>query len=186
MQKTRRLAIAAALLASFAGGARAEVFIGGAIGEGHADIDLNIDKTATGGKVFGGYRFSNGFAVEATYFYYGKLSASGLIEGRSASANLEGTAPALGVAYFDQSDRIVFVARAGIGRNKAELSGTVSGIGSASTSATSTRPYLGISVGYRINQNLSIDLAGDFTKFEFMGDTGNTRLISLGLTARFY
>src|SRR5690348_7295456 len=108
MRKLKQLAIATFILGSLAGGAQAQGFIGGAIGQSHVNVDLNIDKTATGAKVFGGYRFSNGLALEATYFYYGKLTESV----PSASASLEGTAPALGVAYFDESDKVVFAFRA--------------------------------------------------------------------------
>jgi len=44
---------------------------------------------------------------------------------------------------------------------------------------------LGLGIGYRLMRNLSVDDAVDASRIELMGDTANTALWSLGLSAAF-
>jgi len=84
--------VCVALLAITAGSANAGVYVGGAIGQGSADIsaaDLDdgsftsreVNDTDTDWKVYGGWRLFRFFAVEAAYNDMGEVSAGGTSDG---------------------------------------------------------------------------------------------------------
>ena len=174
MPSIKHAVAAAAVTMVMSTGASAQAFLGGAVGQGRVDTDL-VDDRGTGGKVFGGYRFSTGVAVEATYFYYGKLTdpaGVSLPEGVS----LEGTGLGLGLAYSAELNRVIGAVRAGWAENKVKLGGPL-----GSDSDRDGKPYLGVSLGYRVTPHISIDAAADFTKF----DSEKIRLITLGATFWF-
>ena len=168
MPSIKHAIAAAAVTMVMSTGASAQAFLGGAVGQGRLDTDLDVDNRATGGKVFGGYRFSTGVAVEATYFYYGKLKESGV--------SLDGAGLGLGVAYSSEVDRVIGAVRAGWAENKLKLNGP---LGSASD--RDGKPYFGLGLGYKVTPHISIDATADFTKF----DSESVRLITLGATFWF-
>jgi len=56
---------------------------------------------------------------------------------------------------------------------------------SVSDSENHTKAYYGLGVGYQLMPNLSLDAAADFSKWAFDTDSGNARLLSLGVTLSF-
>lgn len=182
--RTRVMGIAACV-ALLSGGAMAQGYIGGGIGQGHISDDCtgasSCSLNSTGGKLFGGYRFDNGLAVEANYFEFGKAKAT--ISGVNLS--FKGNAFGLGGAYFGKfSNEWVGVARLGMASVRAEGNGSAGG-SSASVSETSTKAYGGLGLGYMVSKNVSLDLAWDFSRASLQGATDNVRLISIGVTASF-
>lgn len=185
----RILGIAAsALLASSA--VMAQPYVGAGVGPTRIDVDCSgtttCDKTDSGFKVFGGFRTGSGFAPELVYFDWGKATAT-LVDTElgTASGEVKATGWGLGVAYFIPfTTQWQGVLRLGVASNKAKGTGTLGGV-SGSVSETSTNPYYGLGVGYRINNNLSIDGAMDFSRIKLLGEKADTRLISIGVTYLF-
>lgn len=178
------LASTAALLASPA--VWAQAYVG--LGIGSADIDANCtgaascDTSNAGGKLFGGFKFAPNLAAELSYFDYGKAKASGP---GAASGEIKATGWGAGVTYVGEfAPQWLGVARLGVARNKADVSGTVGSFTSAD-SKTSTQPYGGLGVGYAVSKNLSVDVALDVSRVKYANEKANVRLLSVGLTYGF-
>lgn len=146
----------------------------------------SCDKSDTAFKLLGGYRFAPTWAVEFGYFDFGKARAA------DAGVALEITNSALGVGVAFHQDLGTdwnAVARLGAARVKTKISGSVSGLGSASDSDNNVAAYGGLGVGYKLSPKVSLDLAWDFTRSQFKKDgldeTGNLNAVSLGLTFSF-
>lgn len=174
----------AALSTLSANTAFAQTYVGGAIGQGHVNLDCagvaSCDKSDTGYKIFGGYKFTPNVAGEVTYFDFGKAQASD----NGASASIKGTGLGLGVAYFgDFAPQWSGVARLGIASNrvKVDTTPTSSFVGSES----STNAYLGFGIGYEISKGLQLTGALDFSRAKYQGTSGNIRLATVGLTYGF-
>lgn len=179
------LVAAAASLAMLSGAAMAQGYVGAGIGQVRISDDCSgttsCSLTSTGGKVFGGYLFDNGLAVEAHYFDFGKASATA----GAASADLKGSGVGLGMAYFGKfAPDWRGVARLGAASMKADISGSLGG-GAASTSETKTKVYGGLGLGYMVSRNVSIDLGLDVSAISFQGASDNVRLFSVGVTFGF-
>lgn len=191
----------------------AQGYIGGGLGWTNISVDCGAweqcDKSGTGGKLYGGYRFSNQFAVEAVYIDWGKFTASGTetVLARSGLATHLQTTPltvaanvelkpkglGLGVAYFAPfSAAWNGVARLGVMQmdGKLEVGGTAKGVSvSLSESKKSTFAYFGFGVGYQLMPNLAVTGEADFSRVKYgiegEYETDNVRLISIGLRYSF-
>jgi OmpA-OmpF porin, OOP family len=191
MTTFKPLRIAAAVLLMSASAAFAQAYVGAGIGPSHINVDcagtVTCDRSDTGFKLFGGWRFSGGLAGELTYFDWGKARATvNLPEVGLATGELTGKGIGLGLAYFAPfTTQWQGVVRVGIASNKATGTGTLGDGSSGSISETSTQPYLGLGIGYLLRKNLSIDAALDISRLELLGGRANTRLLTVGLTYSF-
>jgi OOP family OmpA-OmpF porin len=183
MKKTI-LAIAAvtSLLAS---SAFAQGYAGVAVGQGHVNLDCSgttsCSDNGTGFKVFGGYKFTPNIAAEVTYFDFGKASAAA----PGLGLDLRTTALGVGAAFMaDFAPQWSGVARLGVASVRMKGDATLFGA-SGSTSESSTQAYVGLGVGYEISKGLSVNGSMDFSRGKIAGETGNIRLISVGLTQAF-
>lgn len=177
------VAAGAALLAS--GGALAQGYVGGSIGQSHVDVDCfgttSCDKSDVGFKLYGGYGFGNGLAIEGVYYNFG---AAELADG-PFRAEFKGTGFGVGLAATAQFSSLVSgTARLGVASNKAKISAT-NGFLSASDDETNTAPYFGLAVGFNVARGLTIEGGIDFTRFEYDGEKADTRLISVGVKYQF-
>jgi OOP family OmpA-OmpF porin len=186
-------AAAAAAVLSLSTAAHAEgVIAGAALGQAHLDVDCtgttSCKDNNTGGKLMAGYKWDNGFAVEASYIDFGKFSAG------VTGATLDVKPYALGVSgafYAPIANDWALSVRLGVARVHTGVDATVTGLGSGSDSTDSTQALAGIGVSYMINKAASLDLAFDSTRAEYsnsaanVDEKGTLRLISLGLTYRF-
>jgi len=150
----------------------------------------SCDKTDTGWKVFGGYRFTPNWAAEVGYFDFGKAKATlndaqlGVV-----SAAVESTAIGLGVAFHqDLAADWPCVARLGVASVKTRVSASVTGA-SGNDSDRSANGYVGLGIGYRLSRIVSADLAWDYTRSKYnkngLDASGNVNMVSLGLTVGF-
>lgn len=191
-----KCAVTAALAALSLGSAPAlagdpgQGYVGAALGMGHLGVDCagtnRCDNTHTGGKLFGGYRAANGWGGELIAVDWGRARASaafaevgvaeGLIKARGYGAAVAYHAPV--------SSDWLGVLRVGALSNRAQGTGV---LGNASQTVSERHPnlYFGLGIGYRLMQNLSVDAAVDASRIKLMGDTANTALWSLGLSAGF-
>lgn len=181
----------AALVASTAVHAQ-RAYVGGALGKTQfslQDCDEDCTRRVTGGKVFAGYRFANGWALEGSYFRFGKVKENVVVGSVGWTASLQGETLGFGAAYtffgLDGSALNATV-RAGLGANKVTLGASTAGF-SGSSSETKVRPYFGLGVGYAVTKNVNIDLGVDFTRFtsDDLDATARARLLSLGATYSF-
>jgi len=185
MKKIIRTAVAgAALLAS--GGVLAKSYFGGAVGASNVDVDCygttSCDKSDVGYKVFIGYGFGNGLAVEGMYFDHGEATLSG----GTLRVKFKGSGAGIGLAGSAQfTPLIAGTARLGLASNTAKIAASNGGFAAGSDEETHTRPYFGFAVGFNVARGLTVDAGIDFTRFEYQGEKADTRLISLGLTYRY-
>jgi OmpA-OmpF porin, OOP family len=191
----------------------AQGYVGGGLGWTNISVDCSgldqCDKSGTGGKLYGGYRFANQFAVEAVYINWGKATGSmteGFLAGPGLAVPLEAspimvtsdlelktTGIGIGVAYFMPfSTNWDGVARLGVMRNDGKLRLTASAKGfteSLTETKKATFAYFGLGVGYKLTPNLAITGEADFSrvKYGFEGEyeTDNVRLLSIGLRYAF-
>jgi OOP family OmpA-OmpF porin len=198
----------AALLAT--AGVQAQVYLGGNVGWGRVDVDCSdldtCDKTHTGFKAYGGYRFSNNLAVEAVYFDWGKATGQGTLKppvttpaslrsspmstsGTALSGDLEATGFGLGVAYFMPfATDFSGVARLGAAQNRGKIgiSDTLSVAGAAKNSI---QAYFGLGLGYNVTPNLAITAEADFSRVKWgvegAYESDNVQLYTLGLRYSF-
>lgn len=192
----------------------AQAYVGGGLGWGNISVDCadlaTCDKSNTGGKLYGGYRFASDWAVEAVYFNWGKVKAQSTeLVSLPASARavplvsspimvtvdgqLKATGLGIGVAYFMPfASDWNGVARLGIMRTDGKITGTGSAQGvtySESSSKKSTLAYFGFGVGYNLTPSLALTGEADFSRVKYglegEYETDNVRLISIGLRYAF-
>lgn len=146
----------------------------------------SCDKTSTGFKVMGGYKFTPNWAAELGWFDYGKAKVGDM----GISVEVGSTAVGLGVAFHqDLAADWNAVARFGLARVKTRLTGSLSGVGSVSDTDHNTQAYLGISVGYRLTKTTSLEFAWDHGRGRFNKDgideSGSANVLSIGLSSGF-
>lgn len=169
--------------------ALAQVYIGGSAGTTEANLScagtLGCNNDGTGGKVFAGYSFGNGFALEGVYQNFGKATSTLDNAGTPVSVELGATSVGVGLAIGGAaSDDWSFIVRVGMARNK--VSSSIAGASAGpSDGRQSTQVYSGVSIGYRVTRKASIDLAFDGSRVEISTGSYNVRAVGLGATLSF-
>lgn len=158
-----------ALAASAASWADVGVFVGGSVGKTVNDLNCNtrglnnechMDSSATGWKLYGGYRITPVIAVEATYFNFGKVDWSGSDRTTSAAVSGDDSAKAFGLGagfHFDLTPQWSTDVHLGYARVK-----SVSDSGSARTEAYKNDAYIGIDGGFMVVKGFRIRAGWDF------------------------
>lgn len=183
----KKIVLALATVTSlFAGSAFAEgIYVGAAIGQGHTNLDCSGAPTCkrndTGFKLYGGYKFMPNLSGELTYFDFGKAKAGDA----TTTLDLRSSAVGLGVAFGGEfAPQWSGVARLGVASVRMKGDATSGGL-SGSTSESSTQAYAGLGVGYAIDKTLNVTADLDFTRGKIAGETGNLRLVSIGVNKSF-
>lgn len=196
--KKSLLAIAAGVALAGVTAASAQGYAGAGAGPARIDIDCtgatSCDKSSTGYKLYGGYQFGGGLAVEGVYFNWGKAKASAtetIVNGEGPTTvngqlKVKADGIGIGVAYFfPLSPAWVPVVRAGIVRNSANTTASIDSM-SASDTFRNTTGYLGFGVGYKFTPNLTATGELDFSKIKYApSEKADTRLFSVGLRYNF-
>jgi Outer membrane protein beta-barrel domain len=184
----------AALSISVVTGASAQVY--GVISAGNSRLSLDCgnvsvcDKSSSGYKLLGGYKFRSNVAVEAGYFDFGTARFGD----NGAEASIATTAFGVGAAFHpDFGPHVAFVARVGLARVKTKLDGAaaVPGVGSGSINVglREAQVYAGLGIGYKIGNQTSIGLSWDTTKSTVSiaggSDSGNVNTFGIGVTFGF-
>lgn len=204
------LTIAAGVALLVGSGAQAQGYVGAAAGWTKLSADCSeyaqCDKTGTGGKLYGGFKFANQLAVEATYFDWGKAtgevataSADGVSGRKVALAvsnvatrrdELRTTGFGVGVAYFMPfATDWTGAARLGVAQNKGKATQSVAAV-TESESKRSTQPYIGLGIGYNVSSNMTITGEVDFSRVKYPSgggefQTDRLQMYTLGLRFAF-
>jgi len=197
MRKAKMVFVAALALAASAA-AQAQFYVGGNVGLGRVDVECSdipdCDKTAVGFKAYGGYRFDNGWAVEAGYFDWGKATASESLASVGLpssvlSMDVKSSGFGVGLAYFlPLPGEWTGVFRFGGAQNRGRIDAT-DGTLSIGESKSEIFAYGGLGVAYRLTPQLAIAAEADVsrTRWCFDGECGsaNVQLYSIGLRYAF-
>lgn len=189
------LSLAAGLILVAASSAQAQGYVGGNVGWAKISVDCggldNCDRSSTGYKAYGGYRFGEGFAVEGVYFDWGKATASGQDDYSTFNADLKASGWGLGVAYFlPFATDFSGVARLGAVRNQGKLRATDTYSSMSDSNTTNSwQVYGGIGVAYNVMPNLAITAEADFSRVKYGAagetDTSTVQMYTFGVRFSF-
>lgn len=188
MKKTMFSILALSALA-LSSAASAQGYVGLGIGATHFNADCtgttSCDKTGTGFKLFGGYKYNPSIAGEIVYFDFGKAKATIPDVSGPVNGEIKTSAFGLGAAFMGPfSPEWSGVARLGIARVKTKVTASLGSL-SASDSENTTQAYFGLGVGYALSKNATVDLSADFSKAKFSGESANVRMFGIGFTYGF-
>lgn len=172
--------MSAALLALAVGGAQAQVYVGGNVGQAHLGLGcsngVNCDDSGTSFKLSVGYADEDSphGAVELSYIGFGKAKS------RVGAANVDIKSQALVLAggiHADFTSRFGGIARLGV----AAVNSRCLYRGSRySDSQTVGSGYLGLGLDFAFTKNIKAVAALDLTTAECAGERGGLRLLSVG------
>jgi hypothetical protein len=191
------IAGAVALFSLASGSAFAQTYVGGNIGESHANhgcgageattLISSCDKNAFAYKLYGGYQLpGTDFAGELSYANLGKFKGTGT----TATGDAKDSYWGLGGAYrpsFGQGWGGVARVGAAYGTSKVDYSlGTASG----EHSKSGWRPYYGLGLNYEIAKNIKIEADWDNTRITsqvptFASSTAVVNTYSVGASFGF-
>ncbi len=182
--------ISAALLTLALGGAHAQAYIGATFGASNLNLDcagaVACDDKGSGYKVYGGYSFTKGFALEGGYLDFGKASGSAyayaLGANRLVNLELETTAFFLAAAVRgDFTPNFGGAARLGLASVKTDVTGFVPSLNrGVKDSSSAGKAYFGLSLDYAFTKNLKGVVAADFTTTDIYEESAAVRMISIG------
>jgi OOP family OmpA-OmpF porin len=171
----------------------ARFYVGGSFGEAEAngfcddirEVVIGVgtvsscDEKDSAWKVFGGYQFNRNFAIEASYFDYGSVSASGQVV--SLPTNVSGDLSAFGIAavgILPLGNAFSIFGKLGLLRTEVDVTASVAGF-PGSDSEDETGLHYGVGVMFDIGRNLSIRAEWE------RNDEVEVDMLSLGVQFRF-
>jgi OmpA-OmpF porin, OOP family len=190
----KRLLTASILAASLASGAafgQVGPYVGASVGGSQYSIPdiegidicsfASCDKSDVGFKVFGGYMFTPYIGAELHYVNYGTATAS------VPDASLEVKSSAIGGFLVGQYpiDNFRIFGKIGFAYVDSKATGTISGLGSASESDTSTNFAWGVGGTYMFNKNVGLRAEYEQAKWEIQGTSDTIGLWSIGVQYHF-
>ncbi len=182
---------ALAVLALGVSSAMAQVSVGLTAGQSRLNVDLegftSGDKTDTAVKGYVAYDFGNSWSVEAQFLNLGKATARGGLFANDV-LTAKSTSFGVGAAYhFSFNDAFGAVARLGVAKNelKIQYNPNAPGFFSESLKESTTQPYFGLGLTYKLTDSVRLGLDIDSTKVEFQGEKANVRAITFGAAYRF-
>ena len=138
----------------------------------------SCDKSGTGGKVFGGYRFLPYLGAEVADLNFGKAKAVADIDGTQVNAQIKTSGFGAGVTLMgDLAPSWTATAPLGVARMTADISGTAGG-SAGSDKEHSTQAYFGLGVGYAMSKDVSLDASADFSRSNYAGESASVRMIA--------
>lgn len=169
--------------------AQAQGYLSLAAGTTHLSTDcsgtLTCDKTGTGFRIAGGYRFLPYLGAELNYFDFGKAKASAIVDSTLLAAEIKTTGIGAGIMLRHEfTPGWSGMARLGVARVKADVSGSAVGL-TVSDKENSTQAYVGLGVGYAVTKSVSLTANYDGSRSKYSGETGDVRLLSLGVHVDF-
>lgn len=155
-----------ALAASAASWADVGVYGGANLGRVLSDVSCSgdaacdIDKNATGWKIYGGYHFTPIVGAELTYFDFGKNHVTRTIVAGAVNDDFKTSAVGIGADFhFDLAPKWSTDMHLGYARVKSKTS-LISG---ASVNSAKNTPYVGLDAGFLATKGLRIRAGWDFS-----------------------
>jgi len=145
------------------------------------------DRSSVAAKVLIGYRMVPNLAVEASYSYVGKATASANVDGDIASASIKGQSLGIGLAGlvpFGPNNEWTGIARVGIASTRTRVNAALSGA-SGNDSETHAEPYFGLGLDYAFTPTFAVGLAWDTTKLKYSDVSARVNVFSVVGTFRF-
>lgn len=163
----------------------AGVGLGGASVDIESSPGLTYDDTDLTGKVFGGYRFNRGLAVEATYADLGRFEMNERIGTAFANTVLEIEALSIVVmGILPLNDRFELFAKAGVASWSMDETYTSNVFMDENNSYSGTEPVAGIGANFNVKR-FTFSIQAE--RYKDIGDevnTGVTDVDVLGVSAR--
>ena len=181
------LSILAIALAALSTQASAQFYLGGSVGQANHDMNRtdwthnvagsssSFKETATGYKLFGGYKFNQTWGIEGGYTdlrdYRATITPAvaanaGNVTVKTDSWNLFGT------GTLPLSNNFSLTGKLGVSRNASKMSFSSNGVNfnrSDAGSSNKTSLAYGIGAGYAFNKNISVRV-----EYEELGKAGDT------------
>lgn len=177
----KKIAAALSLLVAM-GGAFAQTYVGGTLGESHLDIDCTgttkCDNTDTGYKLYVGHKLSRSLAAEVSYLSFGKakLTAGGV------DVSIETHALVAALALIGEiSPELTATVRVGV----ADIDSRATAWGIGGSTEGHANGYVGLGMSYSFAKNWWVTVNADFSEMEYGGSSGTIRLLSLGTQYNF-
>jgi OOP family OmpA-OmpF porin len=180
-------ALAAALSAGGASAQSSSAYVTLSAGPSKMNVDCAgttaCSTSSTAGKGLFGYKVTPVVAIEASYAYLGKITATVPVGGTPVDASIKGEAIGLGVAgLFPLGTDWTGIARLGVASTKATVSVSGGGV-SGSDSKTTTQAFFGLGIDYVVSPGFAIGAAWDRTRLGYADSTATVD--SLNVTATF-
>lgn len=176
----------------FSAAASAQVYVGGTVGTTKWNDScvgaVKCDTTGNSYKLLGGYTLDKNFAIEASYFSLGKMSATATVAGKTVTPEVKGTGFSIaGVFSQDFSDDGKFggFAKLGIARVKTDVNAAIPGIASYSSDTTSTQPVFGLGLTYKVSKEVALRAEFEQTRAKLGTEKDNVRSFNIGATYAF-
>ena len=145
------------------------------------------DNSSTAGKILFGYRVVPNLAIEASYAYLGKITATVPFDGDTIDASIKGRSIGIGIAGlvpFGAAKEWTGIARVGIASTRTTVN--VSGSGATgSDSDTKTQPYVGLGLNYAFTPMFEVGVAWDNTKIDYSGSKATVNSYNVVGTVKF-
>jgi OmpA-OmpF porin, OOP family len=189
--KTTLLALAAVAFGHGASAQTTNAYLSASAGPSRANVDCSgttaCDRSSAAAKLLFGYRIVPNFAVEVSYAYLGKVSATVDVDGDPVDAGIKGQSLGIGVAGllpFGSAQEWTGIARAGIASNRTRVS--VSGAGvSGSDSESHAEPYFGLGLNYAFTPSFDAGIAWDNTKLKYADTSTRVNVFSVVASFKF-
>jgi OOP family OmpA-OmpF porin len=166
----------------------------GGLGAGRTNTDIgtagiagSTDKTDDGWKAFGGYQFSEHFAVEGGYVDLGKASVNGTLGGAPAYGSTESSAwQAAVVGSLPMTPQLALTGKLGIARTETDTAGSNAGVAFGG-SDRETAPTYGLGLRYDFTKTFGV--RGEWERFRInsasLGGKSDADLYSVSGVFRF-
>ena len=145
-------------------------YLGGAISQAYVD-ETGIDDDDTGGKIYGGYKFNDFFAIEANYYDFGE------IEDATSELELDGFGIAA-VGIIPVSENISLFGKVGIHEWDADAVGSAAALAGDDDGNDA---FYGIGIEYDFSERWSV--RGEIERYEV--EDLDVDVASIGISFRF-
>ena len=156
-------------------------FVGGAIGKGYLDENISgftIDTDSTTWRIFGGYGFSDYFAVEVGYWDLGKFDETVNVGGVDVPVSAEADGYTLaGVGTLPLSERFSLKGRLGFYFHDT----TTIEAGVVSNDSSESDLFVGLGIGFDLSEVFELNAGVDYLDT----DDADPMFATVGFTLRF-
>lgn len=186
---SKRIVVACAL-ATLAGIASAQGYVGLGIGQSRAKLDCTgadtCDRTDTAYRLYGGYQFNPNLALEGVYYDQGKARVTGSDPDLGlVGGDFRGQGVGLWGVLAAPIDAASFHVKFGVVSARIKLDASASALGTASASERHTRGAWGLGASYGFAPNWVARLDYERFRVRFMDEKVSVDLVTLGAQYRF-